>query len=298
MIFGMFPTEGADRTAEAASFRALLEATRSNPSHENLVSLGDAVAGKCRYDFDDGPERRALIEELVAGITAIPGHATAFAEEVEHSHGLALKMEPSARGSYNMLRSRYLSETLRYFPSPETVQVLGNYLGDERDTPDEELPHDGPRELDYVSTPENAWLALGALSNIGLRDAPIEPERFTPSGVYRHGPEMTEKMRRAREWYADVKEGRKKFSFVGKKAEYCFKPDGTWETASLAISDEVIREEQKRLSTLPPHAAPIASSEVAVSCSFPSPSRLPWMVGAMVLLTAGGWFVRKRFKTA
>ena len=35
-------------------------------------------------------------------------------------------------------------------------------------------------------------------------------------------------------WWEEIKSGKRTFSFKGKKVEYRFKPDGTWETLAMA----------------------------------------------------------------
>lgn len=293
-LSGIVPVRAVDRAQEGASYRALLAAAVVEPSNGNLVALAAGIYALRRYDFDDGADRRALIEDLTKGTTAISGHARAIAEEVERSREIARQGDGVARVKYNLVRSKYLAHTLSHLPSPETVLVLGDYLGDERDTPPEELPFEGTRERDFVSCPENSWLAFYAISNLGLRDLPIKPKQGVPSGGYRHLPEMTEAMRQLRGWHAEMKAGRRPFSFLGEKVEYRFKPDGTWQTTPLAISDEALREEFKSTAP-PPSAAMPASAEDPLPTSSTS-SRWPWLTAVAVLLIATAAWISRRSK--
>ena len=164
-------------------------------------------------------------------VLSIPGHAKYFADELER-----LRLDP--RSDYERIRATYLAETLKHLPSPETVSVLGHYLGDMRDMPIDENPKYNEavrsgriKPADWIPLPQNAWLATYALSNIGLQNPPFEPVadysfiRFAPSA---------ESLPKFRAWWDDVKSGKRTFSFVGQTVEYRFKPDGIWETVTIA----------------------------------------------------------------
>ncbi len=136
------------------------------------------------------------------------------------------------------MRTHYLTETLLHLPSPETVQVLGHYLSDMRDTPFTENPkykemvRSGKlRPADWEPTAENAWLATYSLSNIGLRNPPFEP--VANWDVIRFPP-ANESLPKFRAWWEEVKSGKRTFSFVGQTVEYRFKPDGGWEAVTMA----------------------------------------------------------------
>ncbi|MEO5714334.1 MAG: hypothetical protein ABIT37_12680 [Luteolibacter sp.] len=116
-----------------------------------------------------------IYHKIQQELLSVPGHAKYFADELER-----LRLDP--KGDYENIRTQYLAETLRYLPSPETVQILGHYLSDMQDIPFDENPkykemvRSGKlRAADWIPTPQNAWLATYALSNIGLRDPPFEP---------------------------------------------------------------------------------------------------------------------------
>ena len=182
---------------------------------------------------------RSLQNELLS----ISGHAQYFADKIENERA-TLKLE-SYRGTYDFNR-RLAFEALSHLPSPETIKVLGGYLDDERDAAKEAM-WDSHGIL--LSMDPNSERALDALRNIGLRDPGfVDPE----SGKWPSSEDYAarEEERRAvydylvarrerqltpwRAWYAELKTGKRVFSFKGQAVEYRFKPDGTWDTIPIA----------------------------------------------------------------
>ena len=197
-----------------------------------IENLGDYVR-KFGEKVPNHPDPRwhKVYEEAQEALLAIPGHAHYFADELE-------RLRPDPKSNYELFRPKYLAETLKGLPSPETIQVLGHYLSDMRDAPYDENPkyieavRSGKiRPSDSTPLPQNAWLATYALSNVGLRNPPFEPVgnyiflRFSPSA---------ESLPKFRAWWEEVKSGKRTFSFVGQTVEYRFKPDGSWETVTIA----------------------------------------------------------------
>ncbi|MEK7951944.1 hypothetical protein [Luteolibacter soli] len=268
----------------------------AQPVAQKIETLGTVLRGigwPADYRYA-GAEAATFQKEVQAALLAIPGHAKHFADKIEREREEAQAIPRTAQIKYDSVRSFCLMGIFPHLPSPEAVQVLGHYLDDERDIPRHEV--DKSRERDYITEPENAWLAVGALSTIGLRDSPYPPLRFVDSakGI----PEQAVALPKFRAWYAEIKEGRRAFSFLGQKVEYRFMPDGSWETAPLAISDEEIRKEQE-LPELISRAVPSPTNgEVAPAPSFPA----SWWPGLVSVVTAlavvGAWFARKRSQHA
>jgi hypothetical protein len=146
-----------------------------------------------------------------------PNHAKFFAEEVRSKQAEVahIPIKPvGERITYDQLRYRYLVNTLSQLPSPETIQVLGEFLHDDKDWPE------GPVLGTYSA---NNGHALYSLKRIGLSNPPENhPYNDSPSCL-----------KQWQEWFEELKAGKRTFSFVGQNVEYRFNADGTWETIAL-----------------------------------------------------------------
>lgn len=213
-----------------ANLRKSIQEVEQKPPNETIPLLADSLQKLARKNVFQVAERIEVYDLVQSTLLAIPGHAKYFADELER-----LRLDP--KSDYIRTRTTYLTETLKHLPSPETIQVLGHYLSDMRDTPYDENPKyiealraGEVKEPDWTPTPQNAWLATYTLSNIGLRNPPFEPVgnyiniRFSEA----------DSLPKFREWWEDVKSGKRTFSFVGQEVEYRFKPDGGWETVTVA----------------------------------------------------------------
>ncbi len=265
----------------------------STERDEAAISRLGGIVKKLSLPSHRERPQRPVFEAAQSTLLSIPGHARYFADELER-----LRLDP--KSDYWRMRQWYLAETLKHLPSPETIQVLGHYLDDERDLPRDRIPGykefveslEKPPEF-QIFPPENARLAVYALSRIGLRDAPC-PVISSYSGSNASYWEGT--LPKCREWYAKVKSGELAFSFVGGNVEYRFKPDGTWETIPIAN---------------PPDDAPQPAQESAMDRSVekpepvradpPQPSLVStwWWLGicGSTLLVLGTWFRRKKMIT-
>ncbi|RYE85092.1 MAG: hypothetical protein EOO65_01060, partial [Methanosarcinales archaeon] len=144
----------------------------ANPSEENVVRLTKEISRSLYYQSSLSPESRQATENALEKILTVPGHAQYFADLVEAER---LKhLESSYEANYSTLRYRYLKEVLQQLPSPETIQVLGHYLADDRDTPPPKVPNQ-----DWYSTPANSYIATDALMEIGLNHSPV-PKSVMP----------------------------------------------------------------------------------------------------------------------
>jgi hypothetical protein len=170
-------------------------------------------------------EAKLLRKKIQEDIATIPGHAEFFAnkikEEQERVKDIPLRSLPG-RIEYNTRRYTYISKVLTNIPSPETIQVLGEFLWDEKDNQPV-----GPND-DWGAIEANANLAGLALSQIGLRNPPIET-------VFMGSPTEFQVWRT---WYEEVKSGKRAFSFKGQNVEYRFNPDGSVSTTPIKVEEE------------------------------------------------------------
>ncbi len=282
-----------DDPEEATTWYRQIEDGIKNSSIEKdpiirIEKLGEYVFKLgCHVRSHEDPRWKQAFKNAQLELLSMPGHAIHFAEEVEREREVAQHAEPATRGlarsKYDSLRDRNFMGILRHVPSPETIRVLGHYLEDEQDA----IPARRPAQ-DYFDTPENAYLALEALSKVGLRDFPVSGPWDAIAA--KHTPEWEDVLPRTRIWYAEVKEGKRSFSFKGQNVEYRLKLDGTWETTPLAMSGETLREELKPPAS--PPSAPRAAAAIAPTIA--SPVSWTWVVGgAVFLIVAVGGLIWK-----
>ncbi len=225
------------------------------------------------------PERidrvAVVFRDIQTELLTIPGHSEYVADEVELWREEAQKFSREAQSSYDAQRQILIDETLRHLPSPETLKVLGNYLYDERDL---------PPKITFL--PENAFLACRALTDLGIRDAPVKSRPGFSS--------WKESVTKQRAWYAQVKAGTLPFSFVGQKVEYRFKPDGTWETIAM-INPPDDGPKLLRVATVKDLREPKKQRPPESQTLSERANHVPWLwlLAAGFLLFAGGMLAKR-----
>jgi hypothetical protein len=263
-----------------------IEEVSKAPSIEALPLLSDMVFNfgyKKHFYLPKDRWTRCFILAQNAMIK-IPGHANFVAKEYEQFR----KTEELWEGGAT--RYRLLIHKLANLPSPETIEVLGGYLEDFKDTDtanlslenqvivNKRLKSDG----DGVIIGDLPWLATYALVEIGLRQPPLKNTKLS---IYPFDPECTNQWKKTRAWYQEVKAGKRTFSFVGQKVEYRFKPDGTWDTIALTNAEiaDVVAE--------PPPVSAIPVEAPAVLAIMPAPvtKETPWwtwLIGTLLVIAA------------
>ncbi len=207
-----------------------------------------------------------LFRQIQQEVLSIPGHARYLVEEMERKR--AALTPGQYRSNYDLNRV-VIFETLKRLPSAETVQVLGGYLGDERDSPPPRYPGQ-----DYIDEPATCHLATTALFKLGLRDVPM-------GGNNRP---IDQTLKDYRLWWEEIKSGRKAFSFKGQDVEYRFKPDGTWDTFPISNPpDDGVKP------TTPKSAMQNASEQPQAVQPDNTRNWWPWLSILSVLLAVGVW---------
>lgn len=195
------------------------------------------------------PEVDDIYEKLQSEFLSLPGHAEYFGKRIREACEPLKGANGRAGISDAQNEMMYSFATLKNLPSPETVKVLGEMLSETW-----RMKRPPPTPGDYTYTPESLALsAVGsALMQLPLRYPPKVP------GVMAGEDSEVVMVQPWQNWYAEVKSGKRTFSFKGQKVEYRFKPDGTWETLAMANPPDdapkptvAVASPEKR--TLPPH---------------------------------------------
>jgi len=281
-VVGYAGISQAEESRWAEDARTLLDNAKSRRTLDNIKLVAKQIASLTRYSKPDDLEAQSLRKELVEGLISIPGHAQFFADEIERTR---LEVDHSVmfsdrRNDYDSMRSEYLTVFLPNLPSPETIQVLGHYLYDDRDP----RPISSPKQ-DWASPPPNMTHASTSLAQIGLREPPVGSEVDCLT--------KPESLAKQRAWFEDVKTGKRTFSFKGQTVEYRFKPDGTWDTIPISNPPD----DGIKLPKPIPKPAPEKSLEQPIQPAASDAARqwLPWLwIPALAIAAAGWWRFRRR----
>lgn len=251
---------------------AILDNCEREPLTENLVDAGDFVQGIATHLDRSKSDDVAVFRRFQNRLISIPGHSKCYVDLLESERSRV--KDRAGENSYDRNRSWYLS-TVSQLPSPETVKVLGEYLPDERDY--EEMVAPPGTACPTRGRESNAGMAASAFTGLGLRNPPVERfdfQNYANKDLWR-------------QWYAKVSAGEIAFSFLGKKEEHRFKPDGTWETVSLPGAPD---DGYKLLER--PEPAPVIYEPNGKEAS-PAPAPGPaaknvtlWIVAGLLLLLA------------
>lgn len=272
--------------------KALMEAAVNSPSKENVLALTQRLKSMGTTD----PNEAQLYQEIQSLLLATPGHAKYHQERLDDMRN-AIRNEPDVnikRGLYyddKLLEDHGRTpfgydhqqavaglESLAKLPSPESVAVLGHFLEDPEGRDGKSIieeTEDEGRLSPYIS-----YNAANILEKIGIEHPP--------------SPYKTSwgKVDAWKEWWGDVKSGKRTYRFAGSDIEYG--PNGpvaaksdrrkTGSGVNQDVADSV-SQGSRPLSSKPPVAM------YGISIGY-------WLAGVAVLLAAIGlWKVLKTSRT-
>ena len=254
---------------------------------EGLSDLGRSLRYFGKYISSNAePQDQRCYQLAQDAILSIPGHADFFVKQLET---LRTTGDYEKILTYHSDRRRYIADTFIHMPSPETVKALGNYLDDFRDTQNPNLPLDkqiilaqGANQFERANNAPNAWLATFALSKINLRGINFEGMRISNSPNNDRDTD-TSYWRKARIWYKEVESGQRTFSFKGKNVEYRFKPDGTWDSTTIAnpANDAIIYPTVEAMQNKAKREAAELAANTAQQAK---PLLWKWITGALLIV--------------
>ena len=289
--------------------------------HERMLEIGwtRSLAEFNRYSTDEqryilerallafGPdpipretERQANFEKAQTSLLAIPGHAKYYQDKIDKMRAELLANSKKSDEERNRLQSEghdvldestYLSDTgiairtLRVLPSAETVSVLGYFLNDP-------VLRDGKTLLgnrlipgDYTPHRSNAELATDDIRQLGIEHPPFKDFKgvITPDEIDAW-----------KDWWNEVKDGKRTYRFIGSKVEYG--PDGP---ASKEVIKHVERDRKRDEERETGHRkSPIAPATDSPAAEAAKPLSITGILAACALIGAAVWYFLRGRKLA
>lgn len=231
-----------------------------------------------RYDLGQLPE---LLTEVQSVIIMIPDHAAHFAKNIKD---LQTKLNNAPEADKWNVRPAYDSaqangfETLSHLPSVETVRVLGEFLYDEEGGLG--MKEGGPMPtIDEIMAQQkrNCDKAVMALSAL-VDSPPIE----------KSGSLRAEVFEAWRQWFEEIKSGRRTFRFEGDPTEYDL--NGPAPKDKL---ERIARDRERDAQRVTGHRKTAGASGMAESKAAPLSSEsfpVAVLVAGMVLLISLAWY--------
>jgi len=216
------------------------------------------------YNSGRDEEQDRVFQRAKKDIVEITGYAKYYQDDLEKLRRLT-KDDSTYSFQYGKAQKK-IFQSLGQLPSPETVRVMGDFLNDP----------EGRNGKDIAGDPISVWntvnckMAVGVLLHLKIEKAP----------VVKAGQVSFEDVDAWKQWWDEIKSGKRTYRFVGSPVEYG--PDGP------VSAKELSRREHDRQSS--PRTGNVGTQEVA---SPPESLGIGSKVAAgiaLVLLAAGGWF--------
>jgi len=218
------------------------------------------------------PEQIEVAVRITGILLDTPGHAEHFGKQIDAAFEGMFSLDENGErigvpgwGHFFEVRMRNL-QILEMLPSIETVRVLGEMLDNDY-APESSSEYVGPHNsLDK--------LAGASLSRLGIANAPTPPSA--------HSGETEANLPAWKQWYAEVKEGRRTFGFIGDPVDYD------------------LRGPSKRGEVVPTERGPKRNAETPQGKTTPvrtektSKGDLPYIFGGLFLLAGIILYLRGR----
>lgn len=232
-----------------------------------------AAAAKIK-NLNPTPEQLEISSRGKSMLLAIPGHARFFRDRLEQKKQDML----AGRDNYfEYTKAQEALSILAYLPSPETVAVLGELIGDPVGRDGKALGGGKIWEGDGW-LPVNSQIALACFEALPIENGPkLQQSDF--------GEENFEGVDKWKDWWNEVKAGKRTYRFVGSPIEYG--PDGP-----VAAKELQRREHDRQRDGAPAGAA--GSNGSVESPALKAQGGMNWMAAlgaalAGVLLLIAGW---------
>ncbi len=240
----------------------IINSLPENPSRDEIAMLTQ-IAG-VKSHTQEGAE---VVKLAFDRLTSIPDFDRELAQYLRDQR--SKWKSGGGENAYNSCRDD-IFDSLGRIPHPGSVRLLGDFL------PDMEWTQDPIQHLmgdaDYTITSPNGLLAACSLGEL-INESPLHKK----PGNY-----LEQDVLPWRDWYQEVKTGRKAFSFKGKNIEYRFNSNGTWTSKVIGKSpnkdsrfphDGVVREKKST----------VAAADNLQANKTITPAPWPWIVGGVLV---------------
>ncbi|MEY3897594.1 MAG: hypothetical protein RLZZ214_3115 [Verrucomicrobiota bacterium] len=261
----------------------------------DFLALGLKNMAYRKSRFNHGKEVDKMFEEIQTTILAIPGHAEFYRDRINEARanldGATLNgnVTKIAERRSDWSSAKFGFGVMSYLPSPETVRVLGEFLGDDRgkivvpkDAGDDEKQ--GPR----ANVP-NSYQAVMALHSL-----PIVSKPYRPLGGQFVDDDFEPSIASWQIWYEQIKSGNRTFRFEGDPTEYDLNGPASKELIQRVERDRKRDDERavghKKSSTTPAPEPTLTQTN--------KPYSIAWLVAASGLIGAAVWYLLRGRKTA
>jgi len=247
------PEDGAAAQLWRQRRIATISAIRQKQDSEKIPALAEMLHQLKSLGYRDTTEKAEIISILEADLLSIPGHAKYYQDKIEEMRaGVLADSKKSAaeiirmqsNGEKVFWEPEYSSyaesalRTLRYMPSAETVAVLGHFLNDPEGRDGKTAIGTSRRAPgdDFDPHPSNAEAATSSLRELGIESPPFRDSK---------GEITPEEIDSWKDWWNQVKEGKRTYRFIGSKVEYGLDGPATKEVIQHVERDRKRDEERE-----------------------------------------------------
>ncbi len=282
----------------------LIVAEKIENREDKIAALGKFMSIGSHGGMD--ADQKVVYGKAQTALLSVPGHAKYYQDKIEAMRAEVLvnfkkseaeisKMQVEGLEVFN--DSHYESfcvnafRVLAHLPSPESVAVLGFYLNDPVGRDGKTLLG-GPRKMpgdDFGPRPINSEGAAIAIRKLGIEHPPFPPYEDQGMWYVRDGEVDAWK-----NWWNDVKEGRRTYRFKGSSIEYGADGPASREVIERAAMDRK-RDEERRTGK---RHTNLGSEPDAPTRTTSKPSGLAGIIAACALISGAIWYFLRGRKAA
>jgi hypothetical protein len=282
-----------------------IKAQENAPPNEAIPKLGrwiKKLSGGANVETGERPVFHAAQSALLA----IPGHAKYYQDQIErtrafvkHYHGLSDEEQRKIEDQFRE-QQRDISKEANYegvcgdafdilglLPSPETVAVLGHYLEDPEGRDGKNLLDD-PIHLpgaDVMARPPNCAEACIALGRLGIEHPPVPPGNMPDTLRYHERVDVW------KQWWNEIKAGKRTYRFIGSPIEYG--PDGPATPEQIEKARSTRERDEKRAAGHTRRTGSEEISEKADETKKPSSLLFTLIAATLALLVSIVWYFQR-----
>jgi hypothetical protein len=232
---------------------------------------------------------RPVFHAAQNALLAIPGHSEYYRDKINTTRKLMEENLKSGDPMYIKYRTdldyavTYGFQTMRQLPSVETVRVLGEFLFDERGYVREPTRTGEAARYDKIKHSPVLLKAGEALDHLPIVGKPPKDKRFYDT------PEDLEGWR---QWYLQIKEGKRTFRFEGDPTEYDLNgPASEQKLARIALDRKRDLERVTRYQRVTSEKESLAAT---ASTIVTKPGNLAIILSTLLVLASAVWYYFRR----